>query len=49
LFTPEIFTDEVLKQLDEAVIKPHFILPDIAKDDILSAFDDVEEDTDAQG
>ena len=49
LFTPEIFTDEVLKQLDEAVIKPHFILPDISKDDILSAFDDVEEDTDAQG
>jgi RecA/RadA recombinase len=49
LFTPEIFTDDVLKQLDEAVIKPHFILPDIAKDDILSAFDDVEEDTDAQG
>ena len=49
LFTPEIFTEDVLKQLDENVIKPHFILPDIAKDDILSAFDDAEENTDAQG
>ena len=27
LFTPEIFTQEVLQQLDEKVIKPHFILP----------------------
>jgi len=29
LFTPEIFTKEVLDQLDENVIKPTFILPDI--------------------
>ena len=27
LFNPEIFTQEVLQQLDEKVIKPHFLLP----------------------
>jgi Na+/proline symporter len=27
LFTPEIFTQDVLQQLDERVIQPHFILP----------------------
>jgi hypothetical protein len=27
LFSPEIFTQEVLEQLDEKVIKPHFLLP----------------------
>jgi RecA/RadA recombinase len=27
LFTPEIFTQEVLQQLDEKVIKSHFLLP----------------------
>jgi len=48
LFTPEIFTEDVLRQLDENVIKPHFILPDIAKDDILSAFDDDDATTDGQ-
>jgi RecA/RadA recombinase len=35
LFTPEVFTDEVLKSLDEKVIKPHFLLPDVVKDDFL--------------
>jgi RecA/RadA recombinase len=35
LFTPEVFTEEVLKQLDEKVIKPHFQLPDTVKDDFL--------------
>lgn len=29
LFTAEIFTEEVLRQLDENVIKPKFILPDL--------------------
>lgn len=29
LFTPEVFTEEVLKQLDEKVIGPHFKLPDL--------------------
>jgi len=29
LFTPEVFTPEVLKELDEKVIKPHFLLPDL--------------------
>jgi RecA/RadA recombinase len=29
IFTPEVFTDEVLKMLDEKVIQPHFKLPDL--------------------
>jgi len=29
LFTPEVFTEDVLRQLDENVIKPKFILPDL--------------------
>jgi RecA/RadA recombinase len=29
IFTSEIFTDEVLKMLDEKVIQPHFKLPDL--------------------
>ena len=35
LFTPEVFTEEVLKALDEKVIKPHFQLPEIVKDDFI--------------
>lgn len=35
LFTAEVFTEEVLKSLDEKVIKPHFLLPDVVKDDFL--------------
>lgn len=35
LFTSEVFTEEVLKALDEKVIKPHFLLPDVVKDDFL--------------
>jgi len=33
LFTPEVFTDEVLRQLDENVIKKHFILPTMGNND----------------
>jgi RecA/RadA recombinase len=33
LFTPEIFTQEVLEQLDKNVIKPHFVLPAMASND----------------
>jgi RecA/RadA recombinase len=29
LFSPEVFTEDVLKQLDEKVIGPHFKLPDL--------------------
>ena len=29
IFTPEVFTDEVLRTLDEKVIQPHFKLPDL--------------------
>jgi hypothetical protein len=29
IFTPEVFTDEVLKMLDESVIQQHFKLPDL--------------------
>lgn len=40
LFTVEIFTDEVLKQLDENVIKKHFCLPNISNPlDITEALD----------
>ncbi len=29
IFTPEVFTDEVLKMIDEKAIQPHFKLPDL--------------------
>jgi RecA/RadA recombinase len=32
LFTPEVFTDEVLKALDEKVIRKHFELPDLIEE-----------------
>lgn len=41
LFTPEVFTTEVLKQLDENVIKNKFKLPDLVDhSEILASFDD---------
>ena len=48
LFTPEVFTEDVLRQLDENVIKKHFILPSMgSNDDITNAleaeFDDEQE------
>jgi RecA/RadA recombinase len=48
LFTPEVFTEDVLRQLDENIIKKHFILPSMgSNDDITNAleaeFDDEQE------
>jgi len=41
LFTPEVFTMDVLKQLDENVIKNKFKLPDLVDhSDILASIDD---------
>jgi len=45
LFTPEVFTEEVLRNLDENVIKKHFLLPDLVNEaDIEGLFDDEEVD-----
>ena len=44
LFTPEVFTTDVLKQLDENVIKPKFKLPDLSDpSEILDGLDIQEE------
>jgi RecA/RadA recombinase len=41
LFTAEVFTEEVLRKLDENVIKPHFLLPEIISDsDLDGIFED---------
>jgi hypothetical protein len=37
LFTPEVFTEEVLKQLDVNVIQKHFQLPTVPLHDEISA------------
>jgi RecA/RadA recombinase len=37
LFTSEVFTEEVLRQLDENVIQKHFILPSMGSNDDLTA------------
>jgi len=40
LFSPEVFTEEVLRQLDEKVIKPHFLLPSMGtNEEITSALE----------
>jgi RecA/RadA recombinase len=46
LFTAEVFTEDVLKQLDENVIKKHFILPAMgSNDEITSALEaDIEDE-----
>ncbi len=46
LFTAEVFTEDVLKQLDENVIKKHFILPSMgSNDEITSALEaDIEDE-----
>jgi hypothetical protein len=43
LFTSEVFTEEVLKELDEKVIKPHFLLPDLFDDKELDELTEIEE------
>jgi RecA/RadA recombinase len=49
LFTAEIFTDDVLKELDEKVIKAHFILPDIINnDEIMNAIDSEDYDDESE-
>jgi len=41
LFTEEVFTKEVLEELNEKVIKPHFLLPDLFDmNELNDAFDD---------
>ncbi len=41
LFTPEVFTEEVLRKLDQNVIKPYFLLPDLISDaDLDQLFED---------
>ncbi len=46
LFTAEVFTEDVLKQLDENVIKKHFILPSMgSNDEITNALEaDIEDE-----
>ena len=44
LFSPEIFTQDVLRMLDENVIKKHFLLPERA--DLEGIFDDEENEDD---
>lgn len=40
LFTAEVFTEEVLRKLDENVIKPYFLLPDLVSEaDLEELFD----------
>lgn len=47
LFTSEVFTDEILKQLDEEIIKPLFELPNVTDADTLpDIFDDMGEEDD---
>jgi len=44
LFTPEVFTEAVLKQLDDNIIKPKFKLPDLSDpSEILDGLDIQEE------
>lgn len=43
LWTPEVFTDEFLHELDEKVIKPAFELPDQASFDIIDELEDLVE------
>lgn len=47
LFTQEVFTDEILKEIDEKIIKPTFELPEVVDSNgIGDLFDDYEEDSD---
>ena len=45
LFTGEIFTDEVLKMIDEKAIKPHFLLPDLFDEAELAILADPESES----
>lgn len=49
LFTEEVFTKEVLEELNEKIIKPHFLLPDLFDmNELNDAFDDENIDSDEQ-
>jgi RecA/RadA recombinase len=49
LFTEEVFTREVLEELNEKVIKPHFLLPDLFDmNELNDAFEDENIDSDEQ-
>lgn len=43
LFSPEVFTMDVLKELDEKVIKPHFLLPDLFDESELDELTEIED------
>ena len=43
LFSSEVFTDDVLKELDEKVIKPHFLLPDLFDESELDELTEIED------
>lgn len=50
LFTSEVFTEDILKQLDELVIRPMFELPNIIEsDNVGDFFEDYEEEDDILG
>jgi hypothetical protein len=43
LYTPKVFTEEVLKELDEKIIKPTFMLPSIESlEDLADVTEDLE-------
>ena len=50
LFTPDVFTDEILKQIDDNIIRPIFELPNIVEcesmTEIFEGFDDDEDSLD---
>jgi RecA/RadA recombinase len=48
LFTPEVFTEDVLKELDEKVIKPHFLLPDLFDDKELDELTELNDEAETQ-
>jgi hypothetical protein len=51
LFTPEVFTEDVLRKIDEKAIKPHFLLPDLFDMKELDAVingEEIEEEEDGQ-
>lgn len=48
LFTPEVFTEEVLRKLDENVIKKHFLLPDIFDEQLDNILDTDSENTELE-
>jgi hypothetical protein len=48
LFSGEIFTDEVLHMIDEKVIKPHFLLPDLFDENELAILANPESEEDGE-